>query len=305
MDHMTPRETFLAERKLGIGGSDIASVFGIGYGCRRRLWYDKRDVPGDYPREETQAMKLGVVLEPFFAEEYQRLTSRAIGQAFSEPHRDFPELRVNADRNIYMDDDTTWVLEIKAVGRAMFYKVKREGLPEDYILQLQHAMLVKGAPAGAFAVGSRDSGELLHWDVPANPELHKAILEEGPKFWALVQNGPMPEALEPEDRRCQNCSWRLTCHGNAFIPTAADSEYETDEALAVLTREYEERRLLRKEAEDLLDETKQELACAMGDRGKVVNSAGKVQFYKITKKEYVVKEHEERPLRVYPAKGKK
>lgn len=302
---MTPREAFLAERKLGIGGSDIASVFGIGYGCKRRLWFDKRGVPEDYPREETAAMKLGTILEPFFADEYARLTSRTIGQTFSEPHRDFPELRVNADRNIYMDDATTWVLEIKSVGRAVFYKIKKDGLPEDYILQLQHAMLVKDAPAGAFAVGSRDSGELLHWDVEANPDIHKAILEEGPKFWALVQNGPMPEALEPEDKRCQNCAWRLTCHGNAFAPTAEESEYETDETLAPLTREYEERRLLRKEAQELLDETKAELECKMGPRGKVQNSGGKVQFYEFTKKAYLVREHKERPLRVYPAKEKK
>lgn len=305
----TPRETFLAERLTGLGGSDAASVFGIGWGCRRRLFYEKRGIEPDYPRPETAAMELGVILEPYFREKYEKETGREVVANIYDRaslHADFPELMVHPDGLVRESNgEMNRVLEIKTVGRAVFYNIKRSGLPEDYVLQLQWSMTVTGAPAGAFAVGSRDSGELLHWDVPANPELHKAILEEGPKFWALVQNGPMPEALEPEDKRCQNCSWRLTCHGNAFIPTAADSEYETDESLAPLVREYIERRALVKEADELLDEVKSELQSKLGDRGKVTAAGAKIQYYQITKKEYVVKEHTERALRLYPAKEKK
>ena len=312
----TPPETheqFLANRRKGIGGSDCASIFNAGYGCRRRLWYEKRGTPQDFPREETGPMKLGKILEPFFAEEYVRETGRRVETAGQRHHAVHPELLVNVDRMIEEEYLVTsqpgyriWigsgVLEIKSVGRANFFKIKREGMSEDHILQVQHGMLVTGAQWGAFCVGSRDSGDILHWDVPANLEIHKAILVEGPKFWATVENGPMPGALEPDDKRCQNCAWRTTCHGNALIPTAAESEYEQDESLAPLVREYIERRALRKEADDLLDETKEELQYKLGDRGKVMAAGAKIQYYGTPRKEYVVPAQTIRALRVYPGK---
>lgn len=299
------REQWLEERRKGIGGSDCASLFNIGYGCRRRLWYDKRAVPEDFEREETKLMKLGRVLEPFFAEEFARQTDRIVSISNSCEHPTIPQLRVNADRLQWktIPGFGMGILEIKSVGREVFYRVKREGLPEDYILQLQHGMLVIGAKWGSFAIGSRDSGDLLWWDVDADQRIHEQILEEAPKFWALVENGPAPDRLDPEDRRCQSCSWRVTCQGEALAGAPVrDGDYEPDESLRPLVLEYIERRALRKEADELLSETKAELEQKLGDRGMVTAAGAKIQFYKFTKKEYTVKAHEERPLRVYEGK---
>lgn len=303
---MTDRAAWLAERRLGIGGSDCSSLFNVGYGCSRRLWYDKRNTPPDFEREETKAMKLGNVLEPFFAEEYAKETGREVRQEKAFVSASCPELRCNIDRSVIgyagADAQEFGVLEIKSVGRATFYIIKRTGLPEDYILQIQHGMLVTGWRWGSFAIGSRDSGELLYWDVPADPALHQEIISVAPKFWALVENGPAPERLEPDDKRCQSCAWRTTCQGEALIQIAQGSEYEQDESLAPLVTEYIERRALRKEAEELVSETKAELEFKLGTRGLVTAAGAKVQFYEIEKKEYVVKKHKERPLRVYEGK---
>ena len=56
-------QAFAAERLTGLGGSDAASLLNIGWGCRRRLWYEKRNVEPDYKREENAAMELGQVLD--------------------------------------------------------------------------------------------------------------------------------------------------------------------------------------------------------------------------------------------------
>jgi predicted phage-related endonuclease len=318
----TERTAFLEERRTGIGGSDIASIFNVGYGCRRRLWYDKRGVEPDFLREETKAMRLGQLMEPWFADEYREATGRMVEPRFFQfRHQDHRELTVHVDRVVFKDlvkrgefydsvhintpdRDNPGVLEIKSTGRAAFYKYKREGLPDDYILQLQHGMLVTDATWGSFAIGSRDSGDLLWWDVDADMVIHQRILEEGPAFWAIVQNGPIPDALEPEDRRCQRCEYRVTCHGAAFVPQDEPSDYELDASLAPLAREYVERRELKAQAEELLDETKNELLVKLGKR-RVVAEGIKLSASSFVKKEYTVKAHAETRLNVYAPGGVK
>jgi predicted phage-related endonuclease len=301
------REEFLAARKAGVGGSDASSLFNIGWGCRRRLWLGKRSVEPDYPREETDAMSLGSYLESWFANKYAKITNRRVDVALQPfVHPTVPELRVNVDRIIFKPEEPTnaGVLEIKSQGRDVFFKTKREGLVEDYLLQLHHGMLVTGFTWGSFAIGNRDSGDLMHWDVQADPAIQSAILTEAPKFWALVENGPMPDALEPDDRRCQDCGYRLTCHGNALVSIDKASDYERDESLAGLVAEYVERRAAAKLADDLLDETKEEMKARLGDRGMVTAAGAKIQYYSFTKEAYTVPKHEERPLRIYPRKGR-
>lgn len=278
----SPRDAFLAERLTGIGGSDIASVFNLGYGCRKRLWLEKRSVPPDYPNEESGPMKLGKVLEPFIAAEYERITGRTV---LIEPclrHQDHEYLLVHIDRTLYDESrggpDNPGVLEIKAVGRAAFYKYKREGLPEDYILQLQHGMLVSLRTWGAFSVMSRDSGELAHWDVERDEAICAEILAEGPAFWATVENGPMPDMLEPDDKRCQKCPYRKSCQGAALMACEDTGSIQRDESLLPLLEEFRERQALAKEAEELLDETKEEIKTALGVRTAVECGDAKIYF---------------------------
>lgn len=278
------RTQWVADRKQGIGGSDCASLMNIGYGCRLRLWRDKRNEIPDYPLEENAAMELGRVLEPFFAEQYLLKTGRnVIVRPEPAVHPRYPYLRANVDRMLEDTGDSqreVGALEIKAVGRDVFYKLKREGLPEDYILQLQHVLLVTGSEWGAFAIGSRDTGQLLYWDVVQDPAIAELIIAEGEAFWREVETGQMPARLEPDDRRCQRCEYRLSCQGAALIQieTAGKEELEQDETLRPLVNEYLERRNLQSEAEELADETREELKTALGDRQAVSVAGHKLYF---------------------------
>ena len=283
-DDEQARTVFLAERKKGIGGSDTASLFNEGYGCKRRLTYDKRDEPADFPRQDNDAMALGRFLEPYFAKKYAEKTGRNI-LVKDEPvvHPEYPELRVNVDRMVLHarhDQGDAGVLEIKSVGRDVFYKVKREGLPEDYILQLQHAMLVTGATWGSFAIGSRDSGQLLFWDVERDEKLTELILAAGRAFWEDLQNGVLPDRLEPDDHRCQKCEYRRTCQGAALIQLGTSKEnFEQDESLRPILTEYLERKSLQHEADDLVAETKEQFQTEIGHRT-ALSIAGKTVYYR-------------------------
>lgn len=275
---MTTREEFLAERKLGIGGSDVSSLFNEGYGCRRRLWYDKTNAIPDFPREETDAMSLGKFLESWFADKYRRTTGRPV-YSYDKPfvHPQHPELRDNLDRSVAHEDGRLGAQEIKAMGRAMFYKTKREGLPIDYALQLQQGMLVPHRVDGSamfdwgcFAIGCRDDGAIMHWDVQRDEKIHKEIILAGQDFWRCVENGPIPDALEPDDRRCQSCEFRVTCQGNNLIELAPEGELVPAPELLPLVAQKIERDALYDEAVELCEETDEELKTRLGDRQAVI-----------------------------------
>jgi len=287
---MTARAEFLTERLSGLGGSDVAAVWNIGYGCRKRLWLQKRNTTPDYPNEETGPMKLGSFLEPLAASEYIARTGRA---AVVEPMRRHPVAEwaiVHTDRVLYAEErgglENPGVLEIKCLGRAVFAKTKREGLPEDYVLQLQHGMGVTSRNWGAFCAMSRDNGDLLHWDVEFDLSIWREIMGAGEAFWAQVENGPMPDTLEPDDKRCQRCEYRKSCQGAALIQISG-TDVDRDDALLPLLAEYDERKVLFEEAEGLLDEVKEDLRTMMGDRGAVECAGGrKVLFRPTTRRTY-------------------
>lgn len=275
----TPSRTaFLAARKSGIGGSDVAALYNLDYSCRRRLWYDKTNAVPDFPREETKAMRLGSYMEDYFADEFAEQSGRAVLK-LHEPITSGGVLRVNVDR---MEADAghegPGVVEIKSMGREMFYRTKREGLSKSYILQLQAGMIAAGASWGTFVVGSRDSGDILYFDVDRNEELCKSIVLDSELFWVTVQNGPIPDALEPEDRRCQKCEFRVTCQGNAWgLPELQQGDLVPAPELIPLITEKLERDALYDQALDLCNETDEELKAALGDRQAVI--AGGVKVY--------------------------
>lgn len=308
---MTPeaRKDFLAERKGGIGGSDVAALFNVGYGCKLQLWREKRDEAPDFPDEQTGPMSLGILLEDYFADHYAQITGRSVHKRGQAVHPVHPELRVHVDRMIQdSSKPEVGVLEIKAQGRGAWFNTKRSGtLPEDYLLQLQHGMLVTGASWGSFAVGCRDFGvskpsDLLWWDVQRSDRICDEILDVGPAFWATVENGPMPEALAPDDDRCQECCYRTSCQGGALIHLEKPGEYVQDESLRPLALEYIERSALKKEAEALLDETKAEIKARLAGRPKVAAAGAKLQYWRYEYDAYTVKAGTKDHFRVYPGK---
>lgn len=285
------RQEWLEQRRQGIGGSDAASVFNVGYGCRRRLCYDKRGIEPDFPRESSLVMELGNLFEPWLAKEYLRKSEpkRFISESASRQHPVYPEARVNPDRLIFREetqlrtfeqdgtvDPAAGVLEIKAQGRGAFSKTKRVGMPEDYILQLNHAMWVTGTEWGSFQVGNRDSGESTSWDVNADKTLFSELEKEVPKLWSLIQSdAALPDRLDVEDHRCSSCGWRVTCQGNALVHVTGESDLIAAEDIRPLLVEYDQRKPLFDEANALMEETKEALKLALTERPSVRVGWGK------------------------------
>lgn len=299
----TDRASWLAERRLGIGGSDIASVFNVGWGCRRRLFYDKRGTPIDF--DDSQKLKklflLGNTLEPMFADMYAGETGRRVVVRFGpliDPET--PHLRVNIDRAVWATPmhSERGPLEVKAQGREVFYRSKREGLSYDYLLQLQAGIMAARASWGAFAIGNRDNGDLIHFDVERSEDLCSEIKAEVPKMWAAIENGPAPDPLpDDQDKRCVSCPWRVTCRGDKHAFFDQTSDFIPMSELSALATEWRERRALRDEAKELFDETDSELKAGIGDNTSVDTGAGKFTYYSSPRKGYTVAATTVRTLR--------
>lgn len=285
---MNDRDQWLAERRTGIGGSDAAGVFSEGYGCRRRLFYDKRGIEQDYQFDETLIMALGNLMEPFFAAKYEQKTERFLSLSQSRQHPEYPEARVNPDRLIFKSEAERTryegdkvprgdfgVLEIKSQGFAVYSKTKREGLNPQYIWQLQHALFVTGAEWGSFQIGNRDSGASSHWDVPRNREMQQELETEIPKAWALItSDAPLPDRLPVEDFRCSECSWRVKCQGNSLVHVSGKSDLITAEDIRPMLAEYDASKVLFEEADARYDAAKEVLKTALEERPAVCLGGG-------------------------------
>lgn len=189
------KQQWLEARQKGIGGSDMPVVMGVSpFKTRHELWMEKTGAVFDIP--ETPAMKRGKVLEPVAANLYSEATGRKL-RNLQGPihHKELGFMLVDIDRHIVATDPDAGpgVLEVKCPGLQVFTKCKREGLPDYYVIQLQHGLEVMGWNWGSFCVFNAERWEMLHFDMERDQELINIIRLSGLRFWELVENKTPPE----------------------------------------------------------------------------------------------------------------
>lgn len=237
--------------------AETAALFSMGRGCRLKLWRKKRKQEPDFETDYSMA-DLNRAVKAHLLRRYESITRRAL-----YPQTDDGDVL----RFIFKDPQRTAPLILKPVSKESYLLTKRNGLSEDQIMELHAAMLATDSTWGSYAVGSRDSGELLTFDIDRDPDICARISEELPLFQAQVENGPAPDMLEPDDHRCHKCEYRVSCQGAALL--SVEESTENDESLAPLIDEYQSRQQMVKDAKDLADETREQLELRMGARTQV------------------------------------
>ena len=153
------------DRSKSLGGSDSPVVLGISkYKTRRELAQEKLGLLPE--QEETAPMRRGKALEAIVADLYAEQTGRIVtarDEALVHPRHPF--ITGHIDRDVATGDGMEGVLEIKCPGMAVFGRCKREGLPQEWVVQLQHYLGLKGASWGSFAVHNSELWELLWFDM--------------------------------------------------------------------------------------------------------------------------------------------
>ncbi|MCL8208649.1 MAG: YqaJ viral recombinase family protein [Actinomycetia bacterium] len=149
-----PRDEWLAWRRRGLGGSDAAAVLGVSrYKSPWDVWADKMGLtPPDDPGE---AAYWGQRLEPLVAEEFARRTGIAVASwPYLLQHPEHPWMLANLDR-VTGDGG---ILECKTTHPRHAAEWDDDGIPVEYLCQVQHYLAVTGAPHAwvAVLIGGQD-----------------------------------------------------------------------------------------------------------------------------------------------------
>lgn len=184
------REDWLLARRQGIGGSDMAAILGYStFKCALDIWKDKTssEPPEDRGNRFT---KWGTRLEPLVADAFEEETGLKVRRNnFILRSKEHPYLLANLDREII---GTGEGLECKTTNAYKTSDWDADKVPDAYYIQCQHYMAVTGADVWWIAclIGGND---FKYKKIPRDERVISFIIEQGKRFWDLVESKQMPE----------------------------------------------------------------------------------------------------------------
>lgn len=202
----------LEQRKKGLGGSDIAAIFGLNeHKTAYELWADKTGRTA--PKEETREMHMGNVLEQVVADEFCLATGKKVHKINNTiVHPKYPILLANIDRKV---EQESAILECKT---ASFRTAKEFGaggtdeVPTSYLLQCMHYLTVTGYESAYLAV-LIDGRDFKTYTIGVNESLSNMIIEKAQKFWSkyVVADTPPPAQNEDDLKKLYKTAKQGSC----------------------------------------------------------------------------------------------
>lgn len=261
------REDWLAARRGGLGGSDIAAL------TRGKLWDIYAEKLGlAAPTAETDAMRRGHGLESFLRSEVAhrhpawRITQRhAILQ---HPTEDWALGNIDG---LIRDGDSTAILEIKTSRQSW-----PEGVPEDYQAQVQWYLAITGAPRAVVAVMFGDFTQ-AEYTLVADRTTQAALMQLGRAFWRRVVDR-VPPPLDGSDAAR---SWLLAQYPprpDRPQPVAFDAE------TAGLVELYRDAQAIVQHRKAAMDTLGAQLRAAIGDAPGGLTDTHRVTWVRSTAK---------------------
>lgn len=215
----TERNTTLAARKFGLGGSDWQHLLLGPWGCRYRLWLEKTGVEPDMPQRDGHPLMAGRELEAGMVSLFVSWVGMSVQTAATLDRHDarMPHFWNGLPDGIVLDGDKpVGVLEIKHTNRTTWREWVDQGLDEIKMAQIHQYMALLGLRRGWF--GARcyeDLSKVRFFEVGYNEELVAKMVEASEAFWRYVENGPDPTdwKQDPKSKACSNCPFFNRCHG--------------------------------------------------------------------------------------------
>jgi putative phage-type endonuclease len=192
------RLAWLETRKTGLGASDASSVLGINPWKSPLALYLEKIGESD-PIEETEPMRVGKLLEPIIAGEYERRHGVKLHQQVFLRHPGYPEIFATLDA---MRPDGRPV-EFKSVGLRSAGEWGEDGsdeIPIHYRAQVYHQLAVSGAEA-CDVIALIGGQEFRQYTIPRVIDLIRGLLTIELDFWEGVCARRPPEDFEPGDHR--------------------------------------------------------------------------------------------------------
>lgn len=265
------RKDWLEWRRKGIGGSDVSIIAGVNkFKSVFQLWLEKTN---QLELEETDSeyAHFGTLLEPIVKKEFMRRTGKKI-KARNEilQSEEFPFMLCDLDGVIYEDGEMC-IFEAKTAS-AYKQDIWDNGVPIEYILQVQHYMAVtntRKAYVAALVGGNHFYSYTIHRD----EELIGLITAMEQEFWesyVLTGAEPVPDGSEATTAYINGRYGQ--CNGQTIeLP---------EEALDVVCR-YEDISHQMKQIEERKEALANQLKKYLGE-----NEAGTVCGRKVSWKQY-------------------
>lgn len=179
-----PKEEWLDWRRKGITGTDVSAIFGMNqYKSAYQCYQDKL---GLLPQiEDNNRMRMGRDMEDIVAKWFVEETGFKVENRYAiYQHATYPWMLANIDR---------WIVGQKAVlecktAMFMFQKDKwgatgTDEVPDDYLFQVYHYMIVFGVRKAFLAVIFTDTKEFRHYEFDLNEALAEQIIAGTKEFW--------------------------------------------------------------------------------------------------------------------------
>lgn len=284
------RAAWLAERRTGIGGSDIAALLGLSpYKTQVELWLDKTGRAPDIEPDADQAERMhwGTVLEDIVARHYAGLRGVKIQRINTMlRHPAYPAALANIDRAVVTEGSRArWdeaaarvlgadrILEVKtahalAQGSADWGEPGTDQVPQHYWMQCQWYLAITGLPFADLAVlfgGQKFSEYTIH----ADAGLQADLLAEAQGWWQrhVIEDMPPQPTTEADARQL----WRAHKAGVEKIVDA-------DVARAVAELQQIKAQIGNEKTEGTLEWRMQKLRdviCAAFGEAEVITHAGR------------------------------
>lgn len=267
---------FLARRKKGLGGSDIAIVMGLSkYKTPMQLWQEKAGIVED-DFTDSEPAYWGNQLEDLVAKEYAKRTGNKVQRVNAQlkhPEHDWmlgnidravvegaTKARVNKDGRL---NGAAGILECKTASAYLAGMWDGESAPVQYVAQCQWYMAITGAAWTDLAVliGGQQFKIIR---IEADAEIQQALIDAGKTFWLDCVQANVPPAPQTGAEVIQ-----------LYPQSMADSvlaSYSLEQAVIRLKELNEKIKTLETEQ----DACKTEIQLALADKDTLVDAAGNV-----------------------------
>lgn len=274
-------EEWLARRKSGIGGSDMAAILGISpWRTPLNVWLDKTGRAAEQP--PTLSQEIGNYLEPLAAKKYEEETGRRVRKCnVLLKGTEDGDVRIgNVDRLCFCEDGKLpWRKNLGVVtDRALEIKTTKmdewDEVPDYYKAQALHYMgMMPTVKIFDFPVLFIARGTMRIYTVERDDAVIRDMADAAKAFWNdYVLKDTPPPALNESDFKTL---WPRHVEGKTAVATE-----EVERAV----REYRDLAAKIKQEEENLDLWKAEIQKAMGDAEALVLPDGKkLATWKATK----------------------
>lgn len=255
-----PRESWLDERRKGLGSSDAALLMGVGHekDSEYAMWLDKtgRAAHG----EQTEPMRRGIWLEPHVVEFFSERTKVAVRRCGLLAHKENTILRATPDR-LTADGG---VVEIKTVG-AWAAKTRaewagRDGIARHAYVQAQWQLMVSGRTHAWFTAYAIDQEPMIRGPVERDEPLIARMQLRAQHWWdthVVADFAPPPDLATITDEE-------IALRWPAAEPGLAIAAEWPDYVREMLARRAELKEL-EKQTKDDLDGIDRALKVMLGD----------------------------------------